>query len=167
MSRGAGTARYSARIGDSVTIADEVSYETLLARIVEFTLRAAVERAADRSAWEHDEFRRLGLGALQIVRDGRAIWTSAANYERELKEARREGIEATFTSRNALDLALSDQLDGDLVALWRRAGYAVPSLATCMKKLFNELEADEADRATEASERFVQEVLDGIFSRSS
>jgi hypothetical protein len=157
--------RYTARFDGSVSnakeisIADGVSYNALLKGIVEFTLRAAMARVADRSTWEQEELRRKGLSAIDIARNGRAIWTDPALFEKELQEARREGIEAAFIERNELDLEIHRKLDRDLRGWWRRAGYESGSLLKDMKRLFTELEADASERVAEAWDRFVGEIL--------
>lgn len=152
-------ARYSVRIGESHCIAEGIPYDALLDRIVEFTIRAAVARSADESEWEHDELRRRGLRALQVFRDRRAVWDDRTTFETELAAARRQSIDDTFEATNELDPALFTQLDCDLRARWRRAGYEVPSLRFDMKALFAELERDAADRAADARESLLDDVL--------
>jgi hypothetical protein len=149
---------YSARIGESYSITEQSTYDGLLQRIMEFTIRAALARSIDESDWEHEELRRKGLAALQIVRNGRAVWACRESFGAELAEARRER-DARFEQSNELNPALYDRLDGDLRACWRRAGYDTPSLAHDMKKLFAELERDAADRAAGARESLLTELL--------
>lgn len=150
---------YSARIGESHCIADRVTYGALLNRIVEFTIRAALARCIDECDWEHDELRRRGIGAIQIFRNGKAVWADSAAFERELAEARREQIEERFRRANVADPVLHQRLDDDLRARWRAAGYESPSLATDMKKIFAELERDASARAESARESLVAELL--------
>jgi hypothetical protein len=149
---------YSARIGESCSIGEQKTYDDLLHGIMEFTIRAALARSIDESDWEHEELRRKGLAALQIVRNGKAVWACRESFGAELAEARREH-DARFERSNELDPALYDRLDGDLRAYWRRAGYDTPSLAYDMKKLFAELERDAADRAAGARESLLTELL--------
>jgi hypothetical protein len=61
-------ARYTARMEESVNIAEDVAYERLSTGILEFTVRAAIARSEDESEWEHEELRRRGLGGIQIFR---------------------------------------------------------------------------------------------------
>jgi hypothetical protein len=150
---------YSARIGESLCIADDVPYEALLRHIIEFTARAAVARSIDENDWEHEELRRRGLSVLQIFRNGKAVWTDPGGFEAELSEARREGIEQRFNDCNELDSELYLRLDETLRKTLCRAGYNVPSLLTDMKKLFVELERDAADHAAGAREGLVAEIL--------
>lgn len=150
---------YSVRIGESHCIAEGIPYDALLDRIVEFTIRAAVARSVDESAWEHEEFRRKGLSALQVFRNRRALWDDRAIFEAELAEARRENIGERFEATNELDPAFGANLDRDLRTRWRRAGYEVPSLRCDMRALFSELERDAADRATTAREGLLADVL--------
>lgn len=150
---------YSARVGESHCIADRVTYGALLNRIVEFTIRAALARTVDECDWEHDELRRKGIGAIQIFRNGKAVWADSAAFERELAEARREQIEERFRRTNEADPALHQRLDHDLRARWRAAGYESPSLAKDMKKIFAELERDASARAEIARESLAAELL--------
>jgi hypothetical protein len=151
--------RYSTRIGESYCLSEDVSYEVLLQRIMEFTVRAAVARSIDESEWEHEELRRKGLSALQIVRNGKAVWLDQETFEGELAEARREHIESGFKEANELDPSLYQELDNDLRARWRSAGYETPSLITDMKKLFAELQRDAAHRIAGAMEDLIREIM--------
>lgn len=159
--------RYSARIGESHCIADDVTYDMLLNRIMEFTIRAALARCVDECDWEHDELRRRGIGAVQLFRDGKAIWSDFAAFERELTEARREQIEERFLRSNDADPALYQRLDEDLRARWRSLGYHSPSLAKDMKKILTELERDALERAEVARESLVAELLKELSAGSS
>lgn len=150
---------YSARIGESRCIADGVTYQVLLNRIMEFTIRAALARCVDECDWEHDELRRKGISALQIFRNGKAIWADSGAFEQELAEAQRERIEERFRGANEADPALCRRVDEDLRARWRTAGYQSPSLAKDMRKIFGELERDAAERAEAARESLVAELL--------
>jgi|SRR5579862_5387556 len=151
--------RYTVRIGESHCIAEGTCYTALLDRIVEFTARAAVARSVDESEWEHEELRRKGLDALAVFRNERAIWDDPSTFETELAEARRERACTRFRSGNELDAAFYEELDRDLCARWLRAGYNVPSLRHEMKRLFTELERDAAERAAEAREGLLGEIL--------
>jgi hypothetical protein len=153
---------YSARIGESLCIADDVSYEALLRHIIEFTARAAMARSVDENDWEHEELRRRGLSVLQIFRNGKAVWTDPRGFEAELAEARRERVEQRFNDRNELDPDLYVKLDKTLCKTLCLAGYKVPSLLTNMKKLFVELEQDAADHAAGAREGLVADILKAV-----
>jgi hypothetical protein len=156
---------YTARLDGSASaakdgnIAEGVNYNALLKNIVEYTLRAATARVADRSTWEQEELRRKGLSGIHIFRNGQAIWTDAALFEKELDEAQREGIEADFKEQNELDLEVRRNLDRDLRQWWRRAGYESGSLVGNMRRLFTELERDASERAAEAWDGFIGEIL--------
>ncbi len=153
--------RYSVRIGESHCIAMDVSYDQLLRQILEFTVRAAVARSIDENEWEHEELRRSGLSALQIFRNEKAIWDDDSMFETEFGEARRGGVGHRFRSANESDPAFYDKLDRDLCAWWRRAGYATSCLRHGMKRLFAELEREAAERAANARNSLLTEVLDG------
>jgi hypothetical protein len=160
------SALYSARIGDSHSIAEGVPYDELLKCIMEFTVRSALARSIDESDWEHDELRRKGLVVLQIFHNGKAVWADTETFTAELAEARREHCER-FERINELDPALYDRLDRDLRVHWRRAGYDVPSLLHDMKKLFIELERDASDHAAGAREALLHDLLNGSHLNSS
>lgn len=151
--------RYSVRIGESYCMAENATYDALLTLIVEFTVRAAVARCVDENEWEHEQLRRRGLSALQIFRNGKAVWDDSAAYGAELDEACREHIDARFKSSNELDIELYGRLDRDLRARWRRAGYETPTLRRDMKRLFVELERDAADRASNARDSLLGDLL--------
>jgi hypothetical protein len=151
--------RYSAQIGESCCIAQRETYETLLTRIVEFSVRAAVARSVDESEWEHEQLRRRGLSALQIVRNGKAVWEDRVAYDAELAEARRERIDERFEAANEVDAGLYKKLDADLRSRWRRMGYATPTLGHNMRCLFEELVRDATDRADDARERLLEELI--------
>lgn len=152
-------ARYSVRIGDAHCIGVDLCYEALLARIMEFTIRAAVARSEDESEWEHEKLRRNGLCALQLFRDDKAVWDNPQTFADELAEARREGIAQRFEAQNELDPAFYERLDGDLRSRWRRFGYETPSLRDDMKVLFWELERDAAERAADARQRLLADFV--------
>jgi len=154
------TTLYSARIGESCSIAERITYDDLLQRIIEFTIRAALARCIDETDWEQEQLRRNGLDALQIVRNGKAVWNAPEVFHKELAAARR-AKDARFERNNELDPTLYDRLDNDLRAQWRRAGYQTPSLLHDMKRLFIELERDAADRAADAREGLLSDLLKG------
>ncbi|HXM06249.1 MAG TPA: hypothetical protein VN936_02235, partial [Candidatus Acidoferrum sp.] len=70
-------------MSESYSIAENATYDALLGRIVEFTVRAAVARCVDENEWEHEQLRREGLNALQIYHNGKAAWDDAASFEAE------------------------------------------------------------------------------------
>lgn len=136
-----------------------MSYDALLARIMEFTIRAAVARTSDESEWEHEQLRRRGVAALALSRDGKALWDDPQIFAEELSEARREDVARRFEAHNELDPAFYDDLDRDLRARWRHLGYESPSLRHDMKALFLELECDISDRALDARERMLADFI--------
>jgi len=158
---------YSVRVGESHYFAEGVPYGDLLKEIMEFTIRAAVARSIDESDWEQDELRRNGLAALEIFRDGKAVWSEPQDFDAERIEACREHAESRFDELNAVDPTLYQDLDRDLRDFWRKAGYQAPCLRNEMKKLFIELEHDIADRAARARESLVGEVLGRLFTETS
>jgi hypothetical protein len=148
-------ARYSVRIGEAHCIGVDMAYEALLARVMEFTFRAAVARSEDESEWEQEQLRRGGLCALQLFRNDKAIWDNPQTFADELAEARREDVAGRFRAQNELDPAFYERLDCDLRARWRRFGYETPSLRDDMKVLFWQLERDAAERAADARKRLL------------
>jgi hypothetical protein len=152
-------ARYTARMEESVNIAEDVAYERLSTGILEFTVRAAIARSEDDSEWEHEELRRRGLSGIQIFRNGKAIWTDRDTFETELAEARRSKCEGRFDERNELDPTFLEELDRNLRQRWRLAGYDVASLLGSMKALFSELESDARDRIADARQALTDEIL--------
>ncbi|MFY9740120.1 MAG: hypothetical protein WAK11_13880 [Candidatus Cybelea sp.] len=152
-------ALYTARMEESVNIAEDVAYERLSTGILEFTVRAAIARTEDESEWEHEELRRRGLSSIQIFRNGKAIWTDRDIFEAELAEARRSKCEGHFAERNELDATFLEELDRNLRHRWRLAGYEVPSLLRSMKVLFSELESDVRDRIADARQALTDEIL--------
>ncbi len=152
-------ARYTARIEESISIAEDVAYERLSAGILEFTVRAAMARSEDESEWEYEELRRRGLGGIQIFRNGKALWTDRDAFEAELAEARRSTCADRFGASNELDPGFLEELDRDLRRRWRLAGYEVPSLLESMKLLFSELESDAQDRIADARRAFAGEIV--------
>jgi hypothetical protein len=159
--RGSSTIKrlYSARIGESHSIAERIAYDVLLLRIMEFTIRSALARSVDESEWAHEELRREGLRSLQIFRDGRAVWIDGEMFVQERSAAQRQH-DARFEQRNEFDPALYGRIDRDLCRHWRRAGYETSSLLYDMKKLFAELERDAVHCAARAREELLIELLD-------
>jgi len=151
--------RYTARMEESISIAEGVPYERLSAGILEFTVHATMARSQDESEWEHEELRRRGLGAIQIFRNGKALWTDRDAFEAELAEARRSSCADRFNASNELDPAFFELLDEDLRRRWRLAGYEVSSLLQNMKLLFSEVESDAQDCVTAARQAFAVEIL--------
>lgn len=149
---------YSVRIGESYSIGENLTYDELLKRLIEFIVRAAIAHSIDENEWEQEQLRRHGLSALAITRNGRAIWTDGQTFGQELAEARREH-DRRFARSNVLDSEFFERLDTDLRSLWRARGYEAPSLVEDMKKLFCELERDAADRAALAREGLLAELL--------
>jgi hypothetical protein len=153
--------RYSVRMSESYCIAEDATYDMLLTRLVEFTVRAAVARCVDENEWEHELLRREGLGALQIYHNGKAAWDDAASFEAERAEARRERIASKFDASNELNSDVYVQLDRDLCARWQRAGYQTSSLLHDMKQLFAAIERDASARANDARNGLLDELLSG------
>jgi hypothetical protein len=149
--------RYSARISPSACIAEDVEYENLLDRLAEYALRAAFARAADENDWEQDELRRKGLGAVELYHNGRAVWQDPVSFQQCRSED--AGAGARFDLGNELDPGLLERLDADLRKRWRACGYMVSSVASNMKKLFDQLQDDAAERSREAREELLAELL--------
>lgn len=151
--------RYTARMEESISIAEDVPFERLSAGILEFTVCAAMARSEDESEWEHEELRRRGLGGIQIFRNGKALWTDRDAFEAELAEAGRSSCADRFNASNELDPAFLELLDEDQRQRWRLAGYEVPSLLQNMKLLFSEVESDAQNRVADARRAFGVEIL--------
>ncbi|HKU82220.1 MAG TPA: hypothetical protein VJP76_08630 [Candidatus Tumulicola sp.] len=152
-------ASYTAWIGQSACIAENVSYDNLLAKIDEFTVRAAISRTIDRHGWEQDELRRAGLTAFELFHNGKAVWRDPDSYEESLREARRERVAQRFTSSNELNPRLIERLDADLQLRWRMRGFLVSSLCSDMRPLFAELEETVRGSILGTLEGLVDELL--------
>lgn len=139
-----------------------MAYDLMLARVMEFTMRAAIARSSDESEWEHEQLRKHGIDALQIFRNGKALWDSVPIFYDELTEARREGAAEPFEARNELDPEFYVRLDRDLRARWCRLGYHAESLRADMKALFSELEHDAKQRAAGARERLFTDFVNAL-----
>jgi hypothetical protein len=148
---------YSAGIGTR-TIAERVTYDELMRRIIEFTIRGALARSIDESEWEHEELRRKGLTSLDLFHNDRAVWLCAKTFAEERAEAEREH-DRRFDERNELDPALYERLDRDLRRTWQQAGYHAKSVMSDMKEIFVELERDASERAAGAREGLLAELL--------
>lgn len=157
-----GSPRYSAWIGEAHCIGVGLSYDALLTKVMEFTMRAAVARSADESDWEHEELRRDGLAALELARNEKALWDNPKLFAEELAEAQREHVARRFRAQNELDPAFYDGFDRDLCTRWHRLGYKTPSLRDDMKPLFLELERDISDRATDARRRILADFITAL-----
>jgi hypothetical protein len=151
--------RYSVRMSESYCIAEDATYDMLLTRLVEFTVRAALARCVDETDWEHELMRREGLRALQIYHNGKAAWDDAVSFEAERAEACREHIAEKFDASNELNSDVYVKLDRDLRARWLRAGYQTPSLLHDMKLLFAAIEREACARANNARNGLLRELL--------
>lgn len=129
---------------------------------MELTMRAAIAKSADESDWEHEQLRKHGIGALQVFRNGKAVWDNVSIYNDELVEARREGVAELFQARNELDPEFYARLDCDLRTRWRHLGYHADSLRSDMKALCSELEGEAAQRAANARRRFFTDFLSAL-----
>lgn len=151
--------RFTARIGHGVSIAEDVSYDELVDRVLEFVVRAAIARANDHSTWEEEELRREGLKRIEFAGDGRALWWDRDAFEAENAEAKRESAQDLFASQNTFDGSFFHALDRDLRERLRQAGYATGELFADMKELYREIAADASDRSAQAREGLVAEIL--------
>lgn len=154
-----GADRYTVRIAESYSIAENSTYEALLSRLVEFTLRAAIARCVDQDEWQHEQLRRNGLFALQIFHNGKAAWDDSDTFEAEKAEASRERVASKFNALNELDTELYFRLDRDLRERWLEFGYRPPSLLHDMVRLFAAIERDAAERADDARAGLLNELL--------
>jgi hypothetical protein len=151
--------RFTARIGHGVSIAEDVSYDELVDRVLEFVVRAAIARANDRSTWEEEELRRQGLKGIEFARASKALWWDADAFAAEQAEAKREGASELFLSRNECGGTFFETLDADLRKRFRNAGYSTASLITEMNEIFREIAADASDRSSQANESLIAEIL--------
>jgi hypothetical protein len=156
------SARYSVRIGEACCIGIDMPYETLLVRVMEFTMRGAIAKSADESDWEHEQLRKHGISALQVFRNGKAVWDGVPIFNDELAEARRESAAELFQAQNELDPEFYARLDRDLRARWCLLGYRTESLRGDMKALFSELEHDATQRATDARGRLFADLVSAL-----
>lgn len=156
--------RYTARIGHGVSIAEDVTYDELVDRVLEFVVRAAISRANDDCCWEEDELRRQGLRAVEFLRDGRALWWDCNAFEAESRAAKRARSEKQFAVQNELGESFYRMLAEDLRERFRRVGYSASELFTDMKDIFREIAADASDRTIQAKESLVAEICNHNFS---
>jgi hypothetical protein len=151
--------RYTARIGHGVSIAEDVPYDDLVNRVLEYVLRAAIAKAADQFTWEEEELRRNGLYGIEFAREAKALWWNRSEFQAERDEALREGCNGRFLSSNELDAEFIATLDVDVRERLRRAGYSIPSLLTDMKELYQQIASEASDRTMQAREALVAEIL--------
>jgi hypothetical protein len=158
---------YSARIMPSADLAENVTYDMLQRTVFEYTLRAAFAWAFDQHDWEQEELRRKGLAAVELFHNGRAVWNDQTLFHESaaafaICDATPDATE-TFNRSNELDPSLLAYLDRDICRRWELSGYLVQSVATEMKPLFEQLQADVQDRANEAREQLYLEVISTAF----
>ena len=151
--------RFTARIGHGVSIAEDVTYDELVERVLEFVVRAAIAKANDYSTWEEEELRREGLRAIEFLKDGKALWWDREAFDAEDAEAKRERAHERFLSQNEFGGTFFEGLDSDLRVRLRSAGYSTTTLFTDMKELYREIAADAIDRSAQAKEGLVAEIL--------
>lgn len=152
--------RFTARIGHGVSIAEDVDYDELVTRVLEFVARAAIAKAIDQHTWEEEEVRRQGLNAIEFVKGGKALWSDRDAFEIERSEAKRERVGERFLATNECGRTFFEKLDADLRERLRFAGYSVVSLRTEMRDLYREIAADASDRSAQAREGLVAEIID-------
>lgn len=153
------TRRYTAKIAGGVTIAENVTYDDLATRVLDFILRAAIAVSIDSFEWEHEKLRREGLQGIDFFAGERALWFEEDNFAVEKAGAKRTGCQTRFLSKNEFDTAFLTSLDEVLRTRLARAGYASPSLIANMKKLFQEISDDVKDRSAQAQRELVAEIL--------
>jgi hypothetical protein len=153
--------RYTIRVAGCVVVQNAL-YALLLKNLVRFTVEAAVAHSADESSWDQDQLRRRGLDALEVARDGKALWSDGVSFNAELAQARQRREATEFTARNELDPEFCARLDGDLRRLLRQAGYDVPSLMHTMKPFFAEIDTDLRASASGARKAFIEEIVNAM-----
>lgn len=153
------TRRYTAKIAGGITIAENVTYDELANRVLDFILRAAIALSIDSFEWEHEKLRREGLEGIDFFAGERALWLERESFDVEKESAKRAGCLTRFLATNELDIDFFTKLDGDLRERLARAGYAAEPLITDMKKIFREISDDVKDRSAQAQQALVAEIL--------
>lgn len=153
------TRRYTAKIAGGVTIAENVTYDDLVTRVLDFVLHAAIALSIDSFEWEHEKLRREGLDAIDFFAGEKALWLERESFDVEKESAKRAGCQTRFLSKNEYDVDFFSQLDADLRERLARAGYASDPLITDMKKLFREISDDVKDRSAQAQQALLTEIL--------
>lgn len=153
------TRRYTAKIAGGVTIAENVTYDDLVTRILAFILRAAIALSIDNFEWEDEKLRREGLQGIDFFVGDRALWSDRESFDVEKEGAKRTGCQTQFLSKNDVDIDFLTTLDADLRERLARAGYAADPLITDMKKLYREISDDVKDRSAQAQQALVAEIL--------
>jgi hypothetical protein len=153
------TRRYSAGIAGGVMVAQNVTYDELLTRLLDFVLNAPVARAVDDFAWEQEEVLRGGLRSIDFFSGGKSLWWDRDAFDTEKEGMMRNGTGERFLEKNELDARFLRKLDADLREHLKRAGYITPSLITSMKPLYRDISADLSDRSAQARTALVTEIL--------
>lgn len=153
------TRRYTAKIAGGITIAENVTYDDLATRVLDFILQAAIALSIDSFEWEHEKLRREGLDGIDFFDGERALWLERDSFEVEKESAKSAGCLTRFLATNELGIDFFTKLDADLRERLARAGYAAEPLITDMKKLFREISDDVRDRTAQAQRALVTEIL--------
>lgn len=153
------TRRYTAKIAGGVTIAENVTYDELATRMLDFILRAAIALSIDSFEWEHEKLRREGLQGIEFFVGEKALWLDRDCFDIEKESAKRAGYHTRFLARNEFVEGFLATLDSDVRERFARAGYATPPLIADMKKLFREISDDLKDRSAQAQQALVTEIL--------
>lgn len=153
------TRRYTAKIAGGVTIAENVTYDELVTRVLDFILHAAIALSIDTFEWEHENLRREGLQGIDFFVGERALWLDRESFDIEKENAKKSGYQTRFLSSNEFDEDFLTKLDADLRERLARAGYASGPLITDMKKLYREISDDVKDRSAQAQQALVTEIL--------
>jgi hypothetical protein len=153
------TRRYTAKIAGGVTIAENVTYDDLATRVLDFILHAAIALSIDSFEWEHEKLRREGLQGIEFFVGERALWLDRESFDVEKENAKKSGYQTQFLSTNEFVDDFLTNLDSDLRERLARAGYAAPSLISDMKKLYREISDDVKDRSAQAQQALVTEIL--------
>jgi len=151
--------KYSAGIAGGIVIAENVTYDELLTRLLDFVSRAAVARAIDEFDWEQEEVLRNGLRAIDFFLGDKALWWDSDAFNTEKEGTRRNGAGERFLEKNELDARFLKKIDADLRGHLKRAGYVTPSLISSMKPLYKDISSDLSDRSAQAQKALVAEIL--------
>jgi hypothetical protein len=153
------TRRYTAKIAGGITIAENVTYDDLVTRVLDFILHAAIALSIDSFEWEHEKLRREGLQGIDFFAGEKALWLDRESFDVEKENAKKSGYQTRFLSTNEFIEKFLANLDADLRERLARAGYAASPLITDMKSLYREISDDVKDRSAQAQQALVSEIL--------
>lgn len=151
--------RYTARLAEGGSIAENVAYGELVTRVLQAIIEAALAKASDRFSWEQEQLRRNGLRAIEFARDGRALWSDREVFDAEEAGAARGRVRGRFAAENEMDGNFLKKLDYDLRQRLQRAGYATGPVTANMRKVFEQIACEAEERSARAQRQLLDEIV--------